>query len=291
MQIIIPMVGSGERFRSAGYKEPKPLIKVHGRPIIEYVVNLFPGEENFLFIVGDEDLKKTGLKKVLFSLKPRAKVMGIASHKRGPVFTLAQSVDYIEDKEPVIVNYCDFFMYWDYGDFKKTMKKEDPASCSSCYKGFHPHLLGQNFYAGVRLDPDRQILEVREKHSFTPDKMDTWQQTGTFYFRSGELLKKYSEKLLASGESLNGEYYASLLYNPMIEDGLRCTIYPVEYFCQWGTPEDLAEYNGWADAVQSGLATPTVLKLDSSRYGKQESAELALRYWQEFFFKNPFYWD
>lgn len=32
MQIIIPMAGFGERFRRAGYRVPKPLIEVEGRP-------------------------------------------------------------------------------------------------------------------------------------------------------------------------------------------------------------------------------------------------------------------
>ena len=34
MQIIIPMSGFGERFRSAGYTVPKPLIVVDGKPAI-----------------------------------------------------------------------------------------------------------------------------------------------------------------------------------------------------------------------------------------------------------------
>ena len=38
MQIIIPMSGLGSRFQAAGYTEPKPLIKVDGKPIIEHVV-------------------------------------------------------------------------------------------------------------------------------------------------------------------------------------------------------------------------------------------------------------
>jgi len=32
MQIIIPMSGIGKRFIEAGYKDPKPLIKVDGIP-------------------------------------------------------------------------------------------------------------------------------------------------------------------------------------------------------------------------------------------------------------------
>ena len=50
MQIIIPMSGFGERFRSAGYDTPKPLIEVDGKPIIEHIVEMFPGNTNFIFI-------------------------------------------------------------------------------------------------------------------------------------------------------------------------------------------------------------------------------------------------
>ncbi|SVE52845.1 uncharacterized protein METZ01_LOCUS505699, partial [marine metagenome] len=50
MQIVIPMSGFGERFRRAGYSVPKPLIEVDGKPIIQYVIEMFPGEENFIFI-------------------------------------------------------------------------------------------------------------------------------------------------------------------------------------------------------------------------------------------------
>ncbi len=38
MKIIIPACGKGERFRAAGYDTIKPLIKVHGKPMIDCVV-------------------------------------------------------------------------------------------------------------------------------------------------------------------------------------------------------------------------------------------------------------
>lgn len=50
MQIIIPMSGFGERFRRAGYDVPKPLIEIDGMPIIAHVIDMFPGEHDFIFI-------------------------------------------------------------------------------------------------------------------------------------------------------------------------------------------------------------------------------------------------
>ena len=44
------MSSIGKRFIDAGYKDPKPLIKVDEIPIIEHVVNLFPNEKNISFM-------------------------------------------------------------------------------------------------------------------------------------------------------------------------------------------------------------------------------------------------
>ena len=41
MQIIIPMSGFGERFRKVGYKVPKPLIEIDGKPMEKIEANLF----------------------------------------------------------------------------------------------------------------------------------------------------------------------------------------------------------------------------------------------------------
>ena len=52
------MSGFGERFRRAGYSVPKPLIEVDGKPIIQYVVNMFPGETNFSFVCNEDHLNR-----------------------------------------------------------------------------------------------------------------------------------------------------------------------------------------------------------------------------------------
>ena len=252
MQIVIPMAGRGDRFQRAGYATAKPLIEVDGRPMIEYVTALFPGEEHFVFLCNSEHLASTPLQSVLRTLKPHANIVSIPPHADGPVRSIVDAAAHVSDGEPVVVSYCDFDMQWDYGDFLRTLKEKNPASASVCYKGFHPHLLGPNLYAGVRADANGFALEVREKHSFTPEKMDTWQQAGLFYFRSGALLKKYAGLAYDAGARTNGECYVSNMFNVMIKDGLDSLVYPVKYFCQWGTPEDLQAYNRWMETAHNG---------------------------------------
>ena len=56
MKIIIPMSGFGERFRNVGYKIPKPLIEIDGKPLIEHVYNMFSKNDEFVFICNEEHL-------------------------------------------------------------------------------------------------------------------------------------------------------------------------------------------------------------------------------------------
>jgi NDP-sugar pyrophosphorylase family protein len=246
MQIVIPMAGTGKRFAAAGYTDLKPLIKVDGKPIIEYVVNLFPEENNVIFICNEEHLKTTNLKKTLQKLKPNAKIAAIKPHKLGPIETILRGKDYIADNEPIIINHCDFFQIWDYKKFKRKVKKEKIDGAIICYRGFHPHLLGGDLYAGVKTDKNNVFIETKEKFSYTPNKMDTWQSSGTYFFRSGAIAKKYLQEVVDKKLLTNNEYYIPWAYNLMKKDQLHSIVYPAEYFCQWGTPKDLEEYLYWS---------------------------------------------
>ena len=257
MKIVIVMAGIGKRFQKAGYTDPKPLIKVDGKSQIEHVVNMFPGEDDFVFICNNAHLKTTEMETVLKKIKPTGLIIGVDSKKLGPVWdTLEASkkVDFLDDNEPAIVNHCDFSVWWDYEDFKKTMEKTKCDVAATAYKGFHPHLLGSGLYASMRVDENNWMLECREKFSFTENKMDSYQQSGTFYFAKGSILKKCFQEVVDRNLAVNGEYYVSIATQVALESGFRAYVYPLEHFLQWGTPEDVQTYQFWSDyfALKAG---------------------------------------
>jgi len=249
MKIIIPMSGLGSRFIDAGFNVPKPLIKVHDKPIIEHVVNLFPGEEDFIFICREEHLKTTNLENVLKRIMPTGKIISIKGHKYGPVYAISKIFDLIKDNEPVITSYCDFYMHWDYKNFKETIKSNECDGAIPCYKGFHPHLLiEENLYAGCLTNNKNYLIDIKEKFSFTNDKTKSHHSAGIYYFKSGALIKKYFSQLMTEKINLNGEFYISLVYKLLIKDNLKTYIYDnITHFCQWGTPKDLKEYLYWSE--------------------------------------------
>ena len=152
MQIIIPMSGFGERFRRAGYDVPKPLIPVDGKPIIGHVIDLFPGETDFIFICNREHLEEPAyeMAETLRRLCPTGRIVAIEPHRHGPVWAVLQARQYIDPAKPVFINYCDFSCVWDWADFKAFVRETACAGAVPAYRGFHPHSLHGNSYAFIK---------------------------------------------------------------------------------------------------------------------------------------------
>jgi len=242
MKVIIPMSGVGARFREAGYEDIKPLIKVGNKPIIEYVVEMFSSDDDFVFICNSDHLKKIPeLSETLKKIAPNGKIIPIEPHKKGPVHALLESFIYLDDDEEVIINYCDFCCEWDYERFKKYVRSEKLDGAIPSYRGFHPHTLWSNYYAYLKLK-NNLLVDIQEKTPFTDDPRNEFASSGTYYFKSGEVLKKYSRLCIDQDLNINGEYYVSLVYKPMLDDALRIGCFELDYFMQWGTPSDLEEY-------------------------------------------------
>ena len=263
MKIIIPMSGMSSRFSAAGYILPKYLIEIDGKKVIEHIVNLYPEDSEFVFIVNDKHYEETNIIEVLDKLVKNKTIVCIPRHKKGPVFTVSQFNELVGDDEQVIVNYCDFSMYWDYKHFKGFVDETDCDGCVVCYTGFHPHMLGSDNYAFCKTDEDNKILEIREKQPFTDDKMSEFASTGTYYFKKGSYVKKYFKQLMDEDLNINGEYYVSLVYNLLIGDGLDNRVYEVPHMLQWGTPFDLDIYNSWSNYYRKTLKGQKEIKLEN----------------------------
>src|SRR3990172_8810733 len=92
MKIIIPLAGKGERFAKVGYRQPKALIKVHDKPMIAHVVEMFSKNDEFIFICNSADVKKFPIRKTLSAIAPRSKIVEINYRKLGPVWGVTQAL-------------------------------------------------------------------------------------------------------------------------------------------------------------------------------------------------------
>jgi NDP-sugar pyrophosphorylase family protein len=254
MQIVIPMSGFGERFRKVGYKKPKPLIVVDGKTIIQHIVEMFPDENDITFICNKDHLNEPeyNMQEILKEIAPESTIIGINPHKLGPVYAVLQVLDQLDLKKPTIVNYADFTCDWNYADFCNIVESTKCDGAIPCYKGFHPHTLWSNYYAYVP-EKEMRALDIQEKKPFTDSPREEFASSGTYYFKSANLMRRYFERCITENLTVGGEYYVSMVYKPMIQDGLNIQVYELNHFMQWGTPTDLEEYCYWSKTFSSIL--------------------------------------
>jgi len=245
------MSGFGERFRRAGVTVPKPLIEIDGKPIIAHVIDMFPGESDFIFICNQEHLSEPTfrMEAILKGCSPSGRIIGIQPHKLGPINAVRQAEHLLNPTEPVIVNYCDFTCYWDWYHFKRYVKETACAGAIPAYKNFHPHSLGSTNYAYI-CELNGWVQDIQEKQPYTNNRIDEYASSGTYYFSSAQLMSEAFRTVIERDMNIYGEYYVSLAYKPLLENKNPVVVYPLQHFMQWGTPEDVAEYKSWSSAFR-----------------------------------------
>ena len=243
------MSGIGKRFLAHGYNTPKPLIPVAGTPMIQHVLDMYPDDVDVLFIVNEEHLanQEFGLEALLLQLRPGAQIAAISTHNTGPSGAIALARGCIDLDAKVIVNYCDFSCLWDFHGFVDKLSYCDGVVAT--YQGFHPHLTRSTKFAYVRGEDD-QVTGIQEKQSYTKTPMMERASSGTYGFLSGSLLLDAIDKQMSRDISLGGEYYTSLTYVPLIEEGRMVLSHNIDRFFQWGTPEDLQDFESAFTAFQ-----------------------------------------
>ncbi len=281
MQIIIPMSGFGERFFRAGYQIPKALIELDGKPIIAHVIDMFPGEHDFLFICNNEHLQNITyrMEEILHEYCPTGKIIGIPPHKLGPVHAVLQVHHLIDMERPALINYCDFTCYWDWNDFKNFVVTTRCQGAIPAYKGFHPHSLGNTNYAYMQ-EQGGWVSDIQEKQPYTNVRMNEYASSGSYYFASGKLMIDALRSTIQKALLVGGEYYVSLAYKALLEKKQPVAVYPLQHFMQWGTPDDVAEYNNWS-SIFKRLIQPKAQKKLSQQAVIIPMAGLGSRFVQE----------
>ena len=271
MKIVIPMAGTGNRFVEKGYTDPKPLIKVNGKRIIEYILDMFDREKDeFVFICNDVHIKTTEMESILRSLVKNADIVSMPQHKFGPVYTVQQVYDLIDDDEEVIVSYCDNPHLWDRKDFQRTMKKSKFDGCVLTHTGFHPHTLANTKMAFVK--GENNILEeIKEKECYTDNPLNEHASTGVYYFRKGSFVKKYFDQAVKEDLNYKGEFYVTLVYNLLVRDGMKVGYYDTPFVTVFGTPEEVQNFEAWATILNGGQAKHPI------------HAAACFEYWKEYF--------
>ncbi|CAF1208392.1 unnamed protein product [Didymodactylos carnosus] len=225
------MGGLGSRFQTEGYRFPKPLINIVGRPMLFFLLDRLKLEpEDKLFVAlsqGIEDEFHVGaqIKKEYPQLDLHVVILKFQTRGAAEtLFVILQSVSFNHIRTLGVSNF--------YLDGFCTFR----ASESSCCFYFEDRG-NKPVFSYLEMDEDNVVHAVKEKVPIS-----THANTGAYGFSSGNALLSSCVRVLDVGVDTSGEYYISSVITQMLSEGLKFIGIFVEDFSCIGTPWQLKEF-------------------------------------------------
>ena len=212
MIILIPLGGIGSRFKNNGYKNPKALIKVFGKPIIYYLLdNLNLKDVEFVYIPYNKQYKNFRFEDKLKKDYPKInfKFLKLENNTEGAAETINIALkDLKVDDQPIICLDGDNFYTI---DIVSLWNKENKIITFN-------DLNSNPIYSYVKLENDN-IVDIVEKN-----KISDYACTGAYGFKSYKQLLNYTQKILDNKIMQKGEFYTSTVIKEMIKDDIKFNI-------------------------------------------------------------------
>lgn len=235
LNIVLPMAGHGSRFSNAGYLDPKPLIRVGTRTMIETVVgNLRPARPHrFVFVCQAAHLQRYGLERHLRTIAPGCGIVPIDGVTDGAARTVLMAADWIGADEPLMIANCDQYIDASIDDYLADLDRRELDGGIMTMTARDPK------WSYVRLDGDDRIVEVVEKQVVSDEAT-----VGIYNFARGRDFIEAATAMIERDERVNGEFYVAPAYNALIRRGGVLGYYNIgadrDGMYGLGVPDDLA---------------------------------------------------
>ena len=239
MNIIIPIGGVGQRFKDL-YGLPKPLINIHGKPMIEHVISSFRiKDDDKLIIIYNKPLNQYDLDKIIKTKFTDAILIEMTKQTEGAVETLLFGLNWILlhnsnllERKTIIVD-CDTIYNMDIVGLSRA--QADNTVFYFKDEGLEP------IYSYIQIDDVNRVVDVQEKN-----KISSNANTGCYLFKSSLVLKQYCEIIIKNNIRHNGEYYMSCILKEILNrrsEVLQAYLINKEDFDCVGTPFQLQLYS------------------------------------------------
>lgn len=235
MIIIIPLGGTGQRFKDNGYTKPKALINLYGKPLISYLLdNLTLDNIDYIYIPYNKEYKEHRLEDLLIKTYPKIcfKFYCLENNTRGAAETINIGLSELNEQRdiPVICLDSDNFYLSD------IISKWNGENCVFSFEDFNK----MPIFSYVKTIDNNQIVDIKEK-----EKISNNACTGAYGFKSICDLKNYTSKIIENNITQKNEFYTSGVIKEMINEGhifKNIEVVNKDFF-SLGTPKQLEEFN------------------------------------------------
>jgi dTDP-glucose pyrophosphorylase len=231
MNILIPIAGLGSRFPN--HSNPKPLINVFGKPMIQAAIDSMAIKGNLIFIVRSQHIDRYEIDKRLKEIYD-CKIVSVDYLTEGPACTALLAEHLIDNEEPLVIANCDQIMHWDSETFKSYCENYP-------HDGFIvTYFANTNKNSYAKLDKNGFVTNIKEKEIISNVSLN-----GIHFWKHGsDFVSSAKEMISMDDRAPNNEFYIGPSFNYMISKNLKVGIFHIPNEQHWavGTEEDLDIY-------------------------------------------------
>ena len=228
MKAIIPLAGKGTRLRPHTHVTPKPMLKIAGKPVIDYVMDdlkQLGGVEEVIYITGHlkervEDYTRTRY--------PWKSVFIEQKEQRGTADAIRLARPHVD--QPVMIIFVDTIFDADLGVINRT--KADGIIWTKEVEDYQR-------FGVVVTDKNGHMTRIVEKPS---EPISRRANIGLQYIENWKLLFDGIEWVMTQ-PSNKGEYYLTDAFQYMVDKGARLKVEDVEGWYDAGKLDTLIETN------------------------------------------------
>lgn len=229
IHLIMPIGGGGIRFGNKGFRLPKPLIDLQGRPFFYWAaqsVLKYIDVEDVIFVVLQEHIEKFGIDQRIHEYYPQAGIQVIPRVLNGAVLTCCEGIRAVTDDKAVLFNDCDHaFVCHSFYSYCKAGQADGVDGALLTFQSHSPN------YSYVRFDRQGNVSGTVEKKAVSSEAI-----CGAYYFRNRQV---FQEAVAAYLEHCTyNEYYMSGVYNEMVAGNRKVVTFSVDEHISFGTPEE-----------------------------------------------------
>ena len=229
MKVIIPLAGKGTRLRPHTHVTPKPMLKVAGKPVMDYVledVRRLGGVEQVVYVTGHlKDVVERHARQNFADL-PSVFVEQVVQDGTAGAVALAQP--YVDG--PVLIIFVDTIFETDLSVVHTT--DADGIIWTKEVEDYQR-------FGVVVTDADGHMTQIIEKPSTPVSKRAN---IGLYYIRNWKLLFEGIAHVLTQPKN-KGEYYLTDAFQYMIDHGAKIRVIDVAGWYDAGKPDTLLDTN------------------------------------------------
>ena len=212
------MAGRGARFADAGYKDPKPLIDIHGKRMIEVVINnLTPiCEHRFIFVCQKKHVLAYNLDAIFANACKNYEIVTINGFTEGAAITALKARAFFDNDAPLMIANSDQWVDLDINNYLQDMENRNLSGSMLTMKASDPK------WSYAKVNGNGYVSEVVEKVVISDEAT-----VGIYNFSKGSDFCYFADFMVKENIRSNGEFYVAPVYSYMADKGKLLGIYNV----------------------------------------------------------------